>query len=160
MQKSRARPARAIITIAATVAASLAAASVVASDTRPVRGIEQQLIDLERRSWVAWRDHDAAFFERFLSEDHIEMQGTGPASRRAVIATVRAGCQVAHYDLDQFSVHLLDNHTAIVTYRADQDTTCGAARVPTPVWATSLFQKRGGRWVNVLYVHSPAPPVR
>jgi hypothetical protein len=43
----------------------------------------------------------------------------------------------------------------LVTYRAEQDTVCGTARVPSPVWATSLYVKRAGKWLNVLYQHAP-----
>ena len=27
--------------------------------------------------------------------------------------------------------------------------------VPSPVWATSLYARRDGRWVNVMYQHTP-----
>jgi len=29
--------------------------------------------------------------------------------------------------------------------------------VPSPVWATSMYAKRDGRWVNVLYQHTVVP---
>jgi len=28
--------------------------------------------------------------------------------------------------------------------------------VPSPVWATSVYAKRNGRWMNVVYEHTPA----
>ena len=35
--------------------------------------LEATLIALERASWVAWQGHDGAFFDRFLSDDHVEV---------------------------------------------------------------------------------------
>ena len=90
------------IASASTLAQSSGDTSLTPSDERSIR-------ELEAQSWVAWKGHDPAFFEAFLSEDH----------------------------------------------RAEQNTTCGEARVPSPVWATSLYAKRAGRWVNVLYQHTP-----
>ncbi|MFI4950736.1 MAG: DUF4440 domain-containing protein [Caulobacterales bacterium] len=115
---------------------------------------------LEKQSWVAWQGHDAAFFDRFLSADHVEMQGFGPAGKAPVVAGVKQGCTVRSYAVDHFSVTRFSADTALLTYRAEQDTSCGAARVPSPVWATSLFVRRDGRWQNALYVHTPAPAAK
>lgn len=128
--------------------ALLAAAAVSLSD---------QLIDLEKQSWVAWQAHDAAFFGRFLSDDHVEVGAAGPYGKKVVVAGVAAGCTVKSYSVDHFTVTKLGPDSALVTYRAAQDTTCGGSAVPSPVWATSLYMKRQGRWQNVLYEHVPIP---
>ena len=64
-------------------------------------------------------------------------------------------CVVQSYTLGPLSVTPVAPDSILVTYRAEQETLCGSARVPSPVWATSLYAKRSGRWVNVLYQHSP-----
>ena len=110
----------------------LALAVVAAAAPALAAGLDDKLIALEKQSWVAWQGHDAAFFQRFLSDDHVEIQPGGPAGKAAVVAGVKAGCQVASYSVDQF-------------------------KVPSPVWATSLFVRRGGSWLNALYVHTPIP---
>lgn len=113
--------------------------------------------ELESKSWVAWKAHDAAFFEQFLADDHVEVHGYGITDKTAVIAGVRSpACVVQSYSLGPFTVARTSPDSVLVTYRAQQDTLCGGARVPSPVWATSLYVKRAGRWVNVLYQHTPA----
>lgn len=139
--------------LAAIAMLSIAAPVAHAADDK---ALEAELIAMEKASWVAWQGHDAAFFERFLSDDHVEMQ-PGPAGKAAVVAGVKAGCVVKSYDVDRFKLTRFSVHTALLTYRAAQDTMCGTAHVPSPVWATSLFVKRDGRWQNALYVHTPAP---
>jgi hypothetical protein len=123
---------------------------------------EQKLIDLETQSWAAWQKMDAGFWDRFLSDDHIEVSGyAGAVGKKAVIDGIRSRvCHVASYKVDHFTFHQLDPDTAVLVYRAEQDTTCGGIKVPSPVWATSVYQLRGGRWQNVVYEHTPvlAPP--
>ena len=114
---------------------------------------------LEARSWVAWQNHDAAFFEQFLSDDHVEIHGYGVAGKAAVVEGVRSPyCKVQSYALGPLTVTVVSADSMLVTYRAEQDTTCGTARVPSPVWASSLYARRAGRWVNVLYQHTPVTP--
>jgi len=135
----------------------LLAAAAAASPTT-----EQTLIDLETRSWAAWQKMDAGFWDRFLSDDHIEISGyAGATGKKSVIDGIRSRvCRVASYKVDHFTVRQFDPNTAVLVYRAEQDTTCGGIKVPSPVWATSLYQLRGGRWQNVLYEHTPVltPP--
>jgi len=113
--------------------------------------------DLEAQSWVAWKVHDAVFFEQFLADDHVEIHGYGIVGKSAVVEGVRSpACVVRSYSLGPLSVTVVAPDSLLVTYRAEQDTVCGTAQVPSPVWATSLYAKRAGRWVNVLYQHTPS----
>ena len=108
--------------------------------------LEAELIALETQSWHAWQDHDAAFFERFLSSDHVEYGPFGPSGRGDVITGVAAGCTVKTWSVDHFRLTRFDERTALLVYRARQDTTCGTVHVPSPAWATSLYIFRDGRW--------------
>ena len=111
---------------------------------------------LEAQSWEAWKARDGAFFEQFLSDDHVEIHAHGIAGKAAVVAGVRSpACNVRSYALGPLSVLRVSADAVLVTYRAEQDTSCGDARVPSPVWATSLYARRDGRWVNVMYQHTP-----
>lgn len=120
---------------------------------------ETMVRDLEARSWVAWKGHDAAFFEQFLSDDHVEIHGYGVVGKAAVVEGVGSPvCTVKSYALGPLTVTRVSADALLVTYRAEQDTICGKARVPSPVWASSLYARRGDRWVNVLYQHTPVAP--
>ena len=63
---------------------------------------------LEARSWVAWQSHDAAFFEQFLSDDHVEIHGYGVAGKAAVVEGVRSPlCKVQSYSLGPLTVTVM-----------------------------------------------------
>jgi len=147
--------------LAPLVALGLAAATSCSTEQRP--GAVQSTADvelireLEAKSWVAWKAQDAAFFERFLSEDHVEVHGYGITGRPAVVGGIRSGiCVVQSYSLGTMSTAVVAPDAVLVTYRAEQDTRCGNSKAPSPVWATSLYVKRSGQWLNVLYQQTPA----
>lgn len=119
-------------------------------------GDEKRIRELEADSWVAWKNDDARFFQDFLSDDHVEIHNYGIVGKTAVVDGVRSpACVVQSYSLGPLSMTRVSATTILVTYRAEQDTACGGQNVPSPVWATSLYAKRAGRWLNVMYQHTP-----
>lgn len=117
--------------------------------------LETTLTRAERASWVAWQAHDGNFFQDFLSDDHVEVGTSGVATKAQVVAFVSSGaCAVKSYSVDHFHATRFDQNTALLTYRAEQQTTCGAVAAPSPTWVSSLFVRRNGKWVNALYQHT------
>lgn len=119
--------------------------------------LENELITMEKKSWVAWKARDGAFFERFLSDDHVEIHPSGVARKAAVVATVATPhCVVNSYSLDSFKLTVFSEDAALLTYHAEQNTLCSGVAVPSPVWTGSLFIRRSGRWLNAAYQHTQA----
>jgi hypothetical protein len=116
----------------------------------------EALTHLEKASWDAWQKRDGAFFQTFLSPDHVEVGLGGPTSKATVVAGVASPiCVVKSYEVGQFALTVFNADTAVLTYHAQQDTTCNGVRVPSPVWTSSLYIKRAGRWQNALYQQTP-----
>lgn len=114
--------------------------------------LKESLIKLERQSWEAWKNRDGKFFQQFLSDDHVEVGFNGLTNKSRVVAGVASKiCAVMSYSVDKFELTRFDAKTALLTYHAEQDTTCGGNAVPSPVWVSSLYVKRGNRWLNALY---------
>lgn len=114
--------------------------------------LQDTLVALEKQSWEAWKNHDGKFFQGFLSDDHVELGFGGPQNKASVVAGVAGPvCSVKSYEVDHFELAVVDANTALLTYHAAQDTTCGGQPVPSPVWVSSLYVKRDGRWFNFLY---------
>lgn len=114
--------------------------------------LKETLISLEKQSWEAWKKRDGKFFENFLSDDHVEVGFGGRTNKATVVAGVASPvCVVKSYTVDKFELTKFDANTALLTYFAQQDTSCGGNAVPSPVWASSLYVKRGKRWLNAVY---------
>ena len=144
---------------ALTLLATFAGQGEVANSPLQNDSLMDTLVDLEQRSWVAWQQRDGAFFESFLSDDHVEIGASGIGNKTLVVAGVRSpACVVTHYEVDHFGLTRLSPTTALLTYHAAQDTKCGGQPVPSPAWAGSLYMLRGGRWVNVVYQQSATKP--
>jgi len=81
----------------------------------------------------------------------------GTATKAQVVALVASPvCVVKSYSIDRLALTMFDANTALLIYHVAQDTTCKGVAVPSPVWATSLYIRRGDRWLNVLYQQTPA----
>jgi hypothetical protein len=114
--------------------------------------LKETLVGLEKLSWEAWKGHDRKFFQQFLADDHVEVGFGGVTNKATVVADVGSPlCVVKSYTVDGFELVKFDANTALLTYHAAQDTTCGGKPVPSPVWVSSLYVRRHGRWVNAVY---------
>lgn len=119
--------------------------------------LKDQLVALEKQSWVAWQKRDGQFFASFLSEDHVEVGASGPTGKTHVVAFVGSpSCSVQSYAVDSFQLTRVASDTALLVYHAQQKTTCGGIPVPSPVWVSSLYVYRDGRWQNAMYQQSHA----
>jgi hypothetical protein len=140
----------------ATLFSVLALAGSLTAETQSTEeaALKEHLVNLEKQSWEAWKNRDGKFFQEFLSDDHVEVGFGGVSNKAEVVAVVGSPvCQVKSYALDHFEFKMLDKNTALLTYREDQDATCHKV-VPSPCWVSSLYMKRGERWLNVLYQQS------
>jgi hypothetical protein len=118
--------------------------------------LKETLVGLEKQSWEAWKKRDGKFFQEFLADDHVEVGLSGTATKAQIVAFVGSSlCVVRSYRVDKFELTLFDAKTALLTYYAEQDTTCNGTAVTSPAWASSLYIKRGGRWLNALYQQTP-----
>jgi hypothetical protein len=116
------------------------------------RALKETLVNLEKQSWEAWQKRDGKFFQQFLADDHVEIGFNGITNKAGVVAGVASPvCVVKSYTVDKFQVTVFDSNTALLTYHAAQDTTCGSVVVPSPVWVSSLYVRRDGRWLNAAY---------
>lgn len=114
--------------------------------------LKETLVNLEKQSWVAWKGHDGKFFQEFLSDDHIEVGSGGLTNKATVVAGVASPiCVVKSYAVDKFELTVFDTNTALLSYHAEQDTSCNGTPVPSPVWVSSLYVRRDGHWLNALY---------
>jgi hypothetical protein len=129
----------------------LATGSIASAESSEEAAIKEQLIKLEKQSWETRKNRDGKFFQEFLSDDHVEVGFGGLTNKAEVVAFVGSPvCTVKSYELDHFELKMLDKNTALLIYREAQDTVCHNP-VPSPCWVSSLYMKRGGRWLNVFY---------
>ena len=146
------------LTVLALLTFAFAAAAFGQAAQADKSSLKETLTHLEKQSWEAWKNRDGKFFQDFLADDHVEVGFGGPTDKKTVVAGVGSPvCTVKSYTVDHFELTEFGPDTALLTYHAAQDTTCGGTAVPSPVWVSSLYVKRGGQWLNALYQQTKTP---
>ena len=137
--------------------ASLVAAQGSQPGTKSTKSLEQELFAMDKRAYDAWNRKDVKFFEGFLAPEFIS-PGPTATTKQAVIKNMLKpnSCVTKSMEFDDSRLRMLDNTTAILTYRIKQDVTCGGKPEPKAVDIATVFVKRGGKWLSAFHSSSPA----
>lgn len=113
-----------------------------------VHPAEAELVALEERAYEAWQKKDRRFFEEHMAEDgqYLDANGVG-GKAQYVRAIIDNGCTVNGYALDRPKVTMLGKDSALLTYRYTYDIVCGGKPEAGPLWASTIYVRRGGRWL-------------
>lgn len=118
--------------------------------------LAQQLIAEERASWDLAIKRDAAAYTAFHAQDFITVGGSGVAGK----AASEASAMDAHVRFDQCELSLFDvrfeaPNAALVTYHVKAAGLDHAKPFHLESFASSLWMKRNGAWLNVFYQATP-----
>jgi len=117
--------------------------------------VETQIIALEKAGWEAWKNKDASWFQVNQADDALSVHADGVTNKAESIKDI-PNCDVKSVSLDNFKFLMVDKNTALITFVGMQDAVCGGKTQPATVRASSVYVKRGGKWLNVFYTEIPA----
>jgi hypothetical protein len=117
--------------------------------------VETQIVALEKQAWEAWKNKNRDFVQNYLSDEAFFVYGDGIVDKAQIVKAVGT-CEFKSYTLDNFKFLSLDKNAALLTYTAAQDIVCGGKTQPAMVRSTSLYVKRGGKWLSAFYTETPA----
>lgn len=122
---------------------------------------EAGIVALEKRAFEAWKNKDKRFFEEHMAEDgqYLDLNGAG-GKAQYVQAIIDNNCTVNSYALDKTKVTMLSKDTALLTYRYTYDIVCGGKPEAGPLWASTVYVKRGGQWLIAFHQEIPAAPAK
>ena len=120
--------------------------------------IEKTLESKEKVGWQAWKDHDAKQAVMWLTNDPISIADGGvfKGKEQVVKSVTDARCVVNSFSLSDFSYMWLDKDTVVMTYTGTQDATCEGKKQAGKVFATSIWQKKGSKWVSPFHQETEA----
>ncbi|MGB6869295.1 MAG: nuclear transport factor 2 family protein [Acidobacteriaceae bacterium] len=121
-------------------------------------GLEKALESKEQAGWQGWKDHTAQPVEAMTPEDVINIaDGVVARGKQQVLHQLASsGCDVNSFALSDFSFMWLDKDTVLMIYTATQDATCSGKKQAGKVIASSLWQKKGGKWVSPFHQETDA----
>src|SRR5258705_5507784 len=119
--------------------------------------VEAQIVALEKRAFEAWKNKDRAFFEDHMSEagQYLDLNGVG-GKAQYVKAIIDNNCTVSSYSLDNSKVTMLSTDVALLTYRYAHDVVCRGNPEASPLWASTVYVKRGDKWLIAFHQEIPA----
>ncbi len=118
---------------------------------------ERSIQKLETILWQAWKDHSAGPFEEHLTSDSINLVGPSFRGRANIVNQITSdNCKVSSFSLSGFSYQWLDANSVIAIYEATEDGICGGEKLPAKVNASTVWVKRGGKWMSAFHQESPA----
>ena len=120
--------------------------------------VEKALESNEKAGWQAWKDHDAKPVEGFTPDNAISVADGGvfKGKEQVLKSMTDARCVVKGFSLSDFSYIWLDKDTVVMTYAATQDATCEGKQQAAKVIATSIWQKKGGKWLSPFHQETEA----
>jgi hypothetical protein len=118
--------------------------------------VETQVIALEKAGWEAWKNKNGGWFQTNLTDDYLLVNSDGVNNKSQVVKSTASDCEIKSYSLDNFKFLMLDKNSALITFTGMQDGVCSGKTIPANVRASSVYVKRGGKWLNAFYTETPA----
>jgi hypothetical protein len=120
--------------------------------------VEKALESKEQAGWQAWKDHNAKPVEALFTDDSISVADGGvfKGKEQVLKSITDARCVVNSFSLSDFSYMWLDKGTVVMTYAATQDATCDGKKQAGKVFATSIWQKKGSKWLSTFHQETEA----
>jgi hypothetical protein len=109
--------------------------------------IDSELMNLEKAAWNAFGKGDSKYFANLLTTDAVIFNGLAFVDKATAVAGIAARpCEFKSYSFSGFKVTRLDPTTALATYIAEQEKTCGGQKQPSKMAVTTLYVNRKGKW--------------
>lgn len=109
--------------------------------------LTQSILAQETRVWEALVQGNAAADDAALASDFLGVYADGFAGKAAHVGQLADGPTVVRYCLSDVQVRSLGHDHALISYRADFTRTNHAS--PERMFVSSIWQKDGGRWINI-----------
>ena len=136
---------------------AIAASSVALGQTTMSKDskVEAQIIALEKAGWEAWKNKDSSWTRDNVTEEFLLVNSDGVSNKTQVVKSTATDCEVKSYSLDNFKFVTLDKDSVLMTYTAMQEGVCSGKTIPANVRASVVYVKRGGKWLEALYMETP-----
>lgn len=119
--------------------------------------VAQRLIAEERASWDLAIQRNAGAYRAFHAPDFITVGGSGVAGKAASEASAMdAQVRFDQCALSEFDVRFVAQNAALLTYHVEAAGLDHGKAFRLDSYASSLWMKRNGAWLNVFYQATPA----
>ena len=142
--------------VSVVVLAVLMSAVPLCAESNPA--VENSLKAKEQAGWQAWKDKDPKAFADMITDDVVNIgDGSVDRGKQQILKNLSSGvCAVNSFSLSDFAFQWVDKDAVMMTYTATQDVTCNGKKQPGKVIASSLWVKKGGKWMSPFHQETTA----
>ncbi|GAA0616241.1 nuclear transport factor 2 family protein [Kribbella sandramycini] len=117
--------------------------------------VAETLLELEDQLWKANREGDGAFYAQWLRDDALAVSKWGIIDKAAAVPGIQAN-QNPYLTTDRSGeqVIVVDEHTAVVTYRVDVVALVDGSERQLPSYASTVWNDSSGEWRVVFHQQS------
>ena len=92
-----------------------------------------------------------------MAEDsqYLDPEGVG-GKAQYIRVIIDNNCTINSYALGKTKVTMLNQDAALLTYSYTYDIVCGGKPEAGALWASTIYVKRGGRWLIAFHQEVPA----
>jgi len=118
---------------------------------QPENDLKADLVRLERREWDALKKKDATALGAILAQDYFDFGSDGREDRTFSLTKgyMSQGEDLNDFLIEDAQVKVLDDHTALLTYRGTYHETIRGKSNSGSGFYSDLFQKQNGKWLSV-----------
>lgn len=118
----------------------------------------QRLIADEKTSWDLAIKRDATSYQALHAPDFITVGRTGVVGKAlSETSAMDANVRFDRCELSGFDVHVVAENAVLLTYHVNAAGLDHGKAFHLDGYASSLWMKRDGKWLNVFYQSTPAP---
>ena len=124
----------------------------------PSAAVSNSVVAQEQLIYDAIARKDTVAFNKAVGRDFVYVDENGAMRwSLAKTSTIFAECGLGTgWTIDHPMTTEVGSDLVVLTYSASANATCKGQRVPSPVNAMSVWQRRGGRWVAVAHSETAA----
>jgi len=117
------------------------------------------IITQEQSIFDALAKNDVAALNRAFGADHVLQSQDGTSTMElAKSADIVKMCKTGKITMTEPKVTPVGPDVMVLTYKTAGEQVCNGKKTPSPAFAMTVRQKRGGQWVVVAHSQTPAAP--
>jgi uncharacterized protein (TIGR02246 family) len=119
--------------------------------------LQSDLMKKEEMLWTAWGKKDAATFEKYLTEDAVQIGASGSDfSRESILRSMEMqSCDMRNFGAQDVAMRKLSDDVIVLNYTLTQEGECNGKKLSPRMSATSIYVQKDGRWLSTHYQESP-----
>ena len=123
--------------------------------------VQNRIVANEKAIIEAILKNDPKTFHSLVVPDSLAVGGEGVvkvADLDTMMKNMQANCKTTKWDLTESSFYWLNDSTVVHIFKETTDRTCGGQPDDAPLWSSTVWVNKGGKWLGGFHHESTVTP--